>query len=317
VPLHHFLSLQRPLFAPEPAGADTILGELAAPENHEIELWSDTLCRSLLLIGTQITGAMVEHLPSGTHIEILARIVVVAADALRTPQLLWASGIRPAALGHSLNDQPQVICALRMPADKSHPGYMARQGTRAPFGAFWVPYSDAGHPFHGQVMHVGTSPLPLAATEQEDADASFVILGWFCAKDIRFIDRVEFSEAHRDYLGMPAPLIHYGLSEEDHRRIEQAVSLVRQAAHALGTLVPGYEPRMIPEGSSLHYQGSTRMGDTPEDSVCDTYSRVWSYEGLYVGGNGVIPTAMACNPTLTSCALAVRAAEQIAAVLNT
>jgi choline dehydrogenase-like flavoprotein len=71
-------------------------------------------------------------------------------------------------------------------------------------------------------------------------------------------------------------------------------------------------PVVMPPGSSLHYMGTVRMGPADDGtSVCDTYSNVWGVPGLLVAGNGLIPTANSCNPTLTSVALAVRGADAL------
>jgi choline dehydrogenase-like flavoprotein len=113
---------------------------------------------------------------------------------------------------------------------------------------------------------------------------------------------------------MPKMTIHFGLSELDRERLAAAARQQLKTASALGT--PG-EQRFQPAGSSLHYLGTVRMGEHDDaTSVCDSYSRVWAFQNLFMGGNGVIPAGLSCNPTLTSVALAVRASERVASLFD-
>lgn len=299
------------------SGSDVVYGD-ATRDNPNHELLPEMLVRRVLVEDGRAKGIEVVDRRDDSRHTVLAREVIVAADSLRTPQLLWASGVRPAALGRYLNDQPQIIHAVRLrDVDDDAAANLDPRGRStivAQSGVSWVPFTDA-EPFHGQVMQLDASPVPLAEGDIPKP-GTIVGLGWFCRKDLRAEDRVEFADDTPDLYGMPAVRIHYRMTDRDRESLEAARAAIRRAAQALGEPLDA-EPITLPAGASLHYQGTVRMGQRDDGrSVCDEYSRVWGVQGLRVAGNGVIPTATACNPTLTSVALAVRAARDVAQALS-
>lgn len=290
-------------------GPDLILGDLLQDKNFNLR--SETICRTLVQQDGVITGAEVEHLPTGNKETIEAKIVIVAADALRTPQLLWTSGIRPPALGHYLNEHPFIFTFVEV-SPKSE---IATPKSADPLvGVFWVPFDAPNHPFHGQIMHMDMSPMKTTISEPAK---HIVGMGWGCLKKESFDDQIIFSETEKDHVGMPKMTFRYKFSAEDLAAIEAAKRFQAKVAALFGKEIKDGQQTLMPPGSSLHYEGTTRMGVTDDGtSVCDTYSKVWGYQNLFVGGNGVIPIATTSNPTLTSVAMAVRSAEKIISVLK-
>lgn len=60
-----------------------------------------------------------------------------------------------------------------------------------------------------------------------------------------------------------------------------------------------------------HTMGTTKMGETPKNSVCDSNCKVHNYENLYLAGSSVFTTGGASNPTLSIVALAMRLAKHL------
>lgn len=306
---------------PHWSGPAEVLGKLAEPGAGEgrFQLLDETICRRLIHADGVVSAVELEHLPTGTRHTVSALAVALACDALRTPQLLFASGIRPPALGRYLNDQPQIMSAVALDQPFGEPaaadaGPAAADGRDQLTGVLWVPFHEPDTPFHTQVMQVGTAPIEVAGAQARRSQ----VVGWggFTVKELRAEDRVEFSDAETDFYGMPAMTIHYCLSEKDEAVIADAMEKLTMTAPLLGAFLEGATPWLLPAGSSMHYQGTVRMGEHDEGtSVCDRNSKVWGMANLYVGGNGVIPAATACNPTATSVALAVLASRALAAGL--
>ena len=308
------------------AGADVVLGPLLDKDNplsKQFQLRDLTLVRRVELEGQRATGVTVQDLRTGEESFVAADAVVVAADAFRSPQLLGASGVRPRALGHYLTEHPVVISTVALDAEKMEryatgedlKADLARraQNPADPVAAVnRIPFSEPEHPFSVQVMYSETTPFPMDPGAPYAGNRwGYVNMGYGMRKHPRYEDAVTFDDNEPDYRGFPNMTIEYALTERETAEIDEATERLRRAGKALGAFVA--EPRLMPNGSSLHYQGTMRMGETDDGtSVADPWSRVWGYENLLVGGNALIPTATAMNPTLMSVAIAVRGALKMA-----
>jgi len=311
------------------AGADAVLGPLIEPGHplaERFELRPLHLVRRVIVEDGRARGVLVEDLQTKAESRFDADLVVVAADAFRSPQLLWASGVRPAALGRYLTGHHVVISTVALDAER-----MTRFATEAELDAELarravnpadpvaavnrIPFSEPDHPFSLQVMYSETTPFRMEpGTEYAENRWGYVNMGYGMRKRPRAEDGIVFHDDDLDYRGLPNMTIEYALTDAEEAEIAEGTRRLQRAGEALGHFVAG--PRLLPNGSSLHYMGTMRMGQADDGtSVADPYSRVWGVEGLLVGGNALIPTANTMNPTLMSVAIAVRGARAAAAAL--
>ena len=72
--------------------------------------------------------------------------------------------------------------------------------------------------------------------------------------------------------------------------------------------------RASPLGYAAHQLGTHRMGGDPASSVVNANLRAHDVPNLYLVGGGAFVTVSSSPPTLTIAALAIRAADHIAAV---
>jgi len=277
-------------------GIEVVLGPLLSEPESSFRIAAETACRRIVYDNGRITGVELATPGSNDTWHVSAGTVIVACDSLHTPQLLYASGIRPDALGRNLNDHYQVT-------------QLVETNTDAPMKSMsWIPGVE-GWPFSVTIAPASLHSLPFPA----EVEGNPVFVGLFSAADIDPDNRVLFDETKLDWLGLPTISIKARKTPGDMARLEEGKEIVSKIANTIGRPAPGFATTVLPVGSSLHYQGTIRMGETDDGaSVCDRNSRVWGFENLYVAGNGVIPTVTATNPTLFSVALATIGARQVA-----
>lgn len=306
------------------AGTDVVLGPLidqSTEVSHRFTLRPDTMVTRVLVDGGRATGVVARPREGGEDEVLPADLVVVAADAIRSPQLLWASGIRPPALGHYLSDHPGVFSVVAIDPEKLG-GRLTleqieqeRERSRAsadPVAAVLrLPFSEPDNPFSCQILYLHDSPLPIPPDHPlANNPWGYANVGFGTRKFADFDDRLEFDDDELDYAGMPNVTIHYTLTDRDRAELDAARVRQREVAGAIGTFIPGGEPAPLPPGASLHYKGTLRIGPADDGtSVCDPWLRVRGFGNLFVAGNATIPTFTVANPTLTSVALAVRGAR--------
>ena len=309
---------------------DTVLGPLADGDQSEepFILKPEHRCTRLVPSsdGSRVEYAEIQNLMEWETIHVKANTYIVCCNAYLTPQVLYNSGIRPAPLGRFLTEQPMAFCQIVLNQDivdrilenprfadrvrahmEQNPNDPVPIPEEEPEPQAWIPVSD-DRPWHCQIHRDAFSYGDVAP----NVDSRLVVdLRWFGIVEPHPDSRIYFSDEHLDSFGMPQPTFEWILDEEDRRKQHRMMADMVRAASALGGFLPGSEPQFVAPGLPLHTTGTTRMGTSPDDSVVDENSQVWGMENLYLGGNGLIPRGSASNPTLTSVAMAVRAAEHI------
>lgn len=140
-------------------------------------------------------------------------------------------------------------------------------------------------------------------------------------------NRITINDQYLDALGIPRPVIHYDLTEYEMKAMEQAKLVSDQLFQRLG--IEDFTQYNVTDSHTVVYNnvrysyhgaghiiGTHRMGDTPDDSVTNSYCKSWDHPNLYIVGTGNMPTSGTSNPTLTLSAFTIRSVESILADLE-
>jgi choline dehydrogenase-like flavoprotein len=294
-------------------GPSVIFPPIASGGDDAFELRSGTLATAVTVEDGRVSGARLRRVSDGSESVVTAGATIVCADAVRTPQLLFASGIRPAALGRYLNEHAFITGRVLVDLDRfgldrdalpiPRPGEFSTD-------SLWLPQNGPEQPFHGQIMN--TTYLD----DEGRRLAHSVGVSLYSPVESRPENRLVFDDETTDASGMPRLRFEFGYSPADLSLIDRAMAELQSIAEEFGAFDPATERALLAPGSSLHLTGTVRSGATDDgSSVCDPDGRVWGMSDLFLAGTGVVPTPVVANATLTGAITAVRAARAVAARL--
>jgi choline dehydrogenase-like flavoprotein len=122
-------------------------------------------------------------------------------------------------------------------------------------------------------------------------------------------NRVMLDPAVVDGSGIPAPSLHYRVSENSQRILAHGIERASEVMHAAGAREVLVSPLL--EQGGFHLMGTARMGTDPNRSVVDRYGRVHGAPNVLVVDGGTFTTGGAMNPTSTIQAVALWVADHL------
>jgi len=267
-----------------------------------LELRAEASVERVLVDKGHATGVEYVH-ASGERRTVRAKVVVVAAGTLNTPQLLLRSGLDSPAIGRNLGLHPvRLVYGLFDEPQDAHLVY--------PITAHCM---DFQHDDRGGFVIEATTiqdPIAFATTLCDES-------GPLWGEQL-----VEAARGFRHWVGLlalanddnaSAVTVEDGmerfdleLTEADRTRIDGGFDFSRRVLEAAGA------KRICWTGLvSTHVQGSCRMGGDPARSAVDRNGESHDVRGLFVGDGSLVPRTLSVNPSLTIMALATRLAEHL------
>jgi choline dehydrogenase-like flavoprotein len=264
-------------------------------------------------------------------VEVEARVVVLAAGAVASPDLLLRSriGNRSGQVGRSLHLHPSVMVAGLF--DEEIHAYRG-----IPQSWYVDEFIDLERdPTSGYVlMPITGFPVLTATTLPGFGREHFRLMRGFAHTAgvlVLLHDRSEGSVEPGPSPGRPR--IRYALDATDRRLLAEGLARCGELLFAAGArevVVPyldgplvlrrgddvsvvvrrGVRPGELPIAST-HPQSTCRMGGDPRRSVVGPFGECHEVRGLFVADMGVFPTSLGAPPQITTAALADRTARHV------
>jgi choline dehydrogenase-like flavoprotein len=122
-------------------------------------------------------------------------------------------------------------------------------------------------------------------------------------------NRVTLDPELTDADGIPAPAVHYRISDNTRKILRFTVDRMREL-HQVAGAVETFDVELWVDQPG-HLLGTARMGDDPARSVVDAFGRSHDVPNLFIADGSIFVTSGSANPTSTITALALRVGRQI------
>lgn len=305
--------------------------------------------------GSEVTGLRFlawtgDTFPSAVERTVTARRYVLAAHAIENAKVLLMSDVANSSgqVGRNLMDHPFLLSwglvdeplgTFRGPGSTSGIETLRDGPYRAEHAAFRVDIDNWGFSILGSPI----TDVMSAVFEQgrygrdlrqhlADVVPRQLLIGFLLEQLPSPGHYVTVDPGRwKDALGVPRPVLHYGIDDYTRAGAAAARSCARQWFEAIGaddqTVLDGNRPPMLHQSfewagqpyatmGSGHICGTHRMGGDPSTGVVDADQRSWDCPNLFVAGAGSMPTIGTSNPTLTLAALSCRTAAAVEADLR-
>ena len=282
----------------------------------------------------RVLGSVVDH--DGRvrgSVEVKAKVVVLAAGAVASPDLLLRSEIANGSgqVGKNLHLHPSVMLAGFM----EEPVHAYRGIPQSYYIDQFIDLEKDPH--RGYIlMPITGFPVLTGANLPGFGRAHFAQMAKF-SRMVGLLALLHDRSAGRVASGrsLAKPRIAYALEEGDRRQLSESLVHIAKVLFAGGAktvlapywhdpleLAPGddlsvLERRGVREGeiglASTHPQSTCRMGRDPGTSVVNAWGESHEVAGLFLADMSVFPTSLGAPPQLTTAALADRTASHILA----
>ena len=294
----------------------------------------------------QVTGVTYIDKTSSEQLTLPARVVILAASACESARIMLnsASDSHPQGLanssgqlGKNLMDSTGAGLGATIPALRNRPRYNEDGHTANHLFIPWWGHKaqengelnfprgyhfEIGSGFREPGAWVSGDFKGYGKALKDEAKANYGASVYFALRGEMLPNTdcyMDIAPDVTDKWGIPVARFHWKWSEHELNQVAHGLKTAKDLLQTMGATVgdlPSPEQAIAKGGQIIHEVGTTRMGESKEDSVTNQWGQTWDCPNLFVMDGGVFASNPHKNCTLTILTLAMRNANWLAGQLH-